>query len=232
MHRCALIALLLAACGQQPGPVRTTVHAAVSDAPAGPHAVVVFATSSLRRPFEALAERYEQDHPGSDVQLHFDGGAQLLAKMGAGETCDVLAIGDSSQMSRFSSAGHLAVGSPTELARSRIAIVVTTGNPKQVHGLADLAAQVCASPSAPVRPRSRSRGKPRSPRGRPRSGRVPWRPQGSSSFATRASCPSARRHREGGAAGRGARSTDQKLITASKVKRSASRSLRDPSGNS
>jgi molybdate transport system substrate-binding protein len=49
----------------------------------------------------------------------------------------VIALGDNSVMARVSSAGHTDVGSPTELARNRVAIVVGSGNPKQVKGLAD-----------------------------------------------------------------------------------------------
>ncbi len=101
--------------------------------------LVVFATASLRRPFEALAQRYELDHPGASVELRCEGGAQLLSAMHAGATSDVVAVADSSLMARFASAGFLAVGSPTELARSRVAIAVAPGNPKEVEGLADLA---------------------------------------------------------------------------------------------
>lgn len=128
---------LLAGCGKSPGesvPVPEAVQA-----PSGPHTVVVFATASLKRPFEVLAKRYEQDHPGAVVELRTEGGAQLLAAMHAGAVCDVLAIGDSSLMARFSSAGYTADGSLAELARNRVAIAVAAGNPKQITGLADLA---------------------------------------------------------------------------------------------
>lgn len=132
-----LLCLLLAG-GQAAGQEAREASAAAA-APAGPHEVVVFATASLRRPFEALARRYELDHPGARVELRFEGGAQLLAAMHAGATADVVAVADSSLMARFSSAALLAVGGPTELARSRIAIAVALGNPKQILGLADLA---------------------------------------------------------------------------------------------
>lgn len=131
---------LFAACGPSPDAAVPAAGASVAaaEAPAAPHRVVVFATASLRRPFEALARRYEQDHPGATVELRCEGGAALLAAMNGGAASDVIAIGDSSQMSRFSSAGLLAVGSPTELARGRIAIAVPKGNAKHVQALADL----------------------------------------------------------------------------------------------
>lgn len=131
--------LLLCACGGEtsvaPDPAVTAV---TSEAPSGPHTLAVCATASLRRAFEAIARRYEQEHPGASVTLHFDGGTQLLAAMNAGERCDVISVGDSSVMARITSAGHTAVGSPAELARNRVAIAVASGNPKQVQGLADL----------------------------------------------------------------------------------------------
>lgn len=128
--------LLLVACSGEPAAPAPAAPAPVQ-APAGPHEIVVFATQSLRSPFEALAKRYEQDHPGAKVVLRFDGGNQILDAMNAGEKCDVVAIGDSSQMSKFAAAAHLAAHSPAELARNRIAIAVAKGNPKQVKGLAD-----------------------------------------------------------------------------------------------
>jgi molybdate transport system substrate-binding protein len=137
--RLALAGLLvLVACGRETAVEPSASTAATSvEAPAGPHQIAVCATASLRRPFEAIATRYEADHPGAVVKLHFDGGTQLLDAMNAGETCDVIALGDNSVMARVVSAGHTAVGSPAELARNRIAIVVASDNPKQVKGLAD-----------------------------------------------------------------------------------------------
>ncbi len=137
--RCAVALLaLLVACGGE-ARVEPVVPASTAsvEAPAGPHEIVVCATASLRRAFEAMARRYEQDHAGAHVRLHFDGGAQLLAALNAGEKCDVIALADSSVMARVSSAGHTDVGSPAELARNRVAIAVAAGNPKQVKGLAD-----------------------------------------------------------------------------------------------
>lgn len=127
MRSSTVALLLLVACGGDPA----------VNPPAGSHEIVVFATQSLKAPFEALAKRYEQDHPGAKVALRFDGGNQLLDAMNAGEKCDVVAIGDSSLMSKFAAAAHLAAHSPAELARNRIAIAVGKGNPKQVKGLAD-----------------------------------------------------------------------------------------------
>ncbi|MBK8097319.1 MAG: extracellular solute-binding protein [Planctomycetes bacterium] len=138
--RWLLASLLIAACDGSPtAPTPASAAAPAVAAPAGPHRLVVLATASLRPAFERLAARYQQDHPGAAVELITDGGAQLLAAMNGGKAADVVAIGDSSLMSRFSSAAHLASGGPRELARSRLAIVVGRGNPKGVQTLVDLA---------------------------------------------------------------------------------------------
>jgi molybdate transport system substrate-binding protein len=136
--------LALAACGDPPSAASraaagTRGGAQPATAPEGPHEVLVFATQSLRAPFLALAQRYEADHPGAKITLRTDGGAELLKALNEGQRCDLLAIGDSSLMSRFAAATHLATGSPAELARNRIALAVAPGNPKAVRGLADLA---------------------------------------------------------------------------------------------
>lgn len=139
MRRSLAFLVLLAGCGAEAAPTSDRSRAAVDDAPLPPHELVVFATDSLRRPFELLAKHYEAAHPGAKVTLRCEGGAQLLDAMNGGTPCDVIAIGDSSLMSRFSAAAHLAGGSPVELARSRIAIVVAKGNPKGVKSLDDFA---------------------------------------------------------------------------------------------
>lgn len=131
--------VLLAACGGNRDVATPSPGAPAVEAPAGPHTVVVFATASLRVPFERLARRYEADHPGAKVELHAAGGAALFARMNAGERADVVAIGDSSLMSKFAAGAMLAPHTATELARNRIGIAVTRGNDQRVQSLADLA---------------------------------------------------------------------------------------------
>ncbi len=131
--------VLLASCGGNRDVATPSPGAPAVEAPAGPHTVVVFATASLRVPFERLARRYEADHPGAKVDLHAAGGAALFARMNAGERADVVAIGDSSLMSKFAAGAMLAPHTATELARNRIAIAVASGNRQRVQSLADLA---------------------------------------------------------------------------------------------
>jgi len=123
---------------------------AAAQPPTHPHQLVVFATQSLAQPLQQLARHYESLAPGATVQLRLAGGDELLAARNAGETCDVLCIGDSSQMSRFAAAAHLQPRTATELARNRLAIATARGNPRGIRGLADLANQA-NNPAAPLR---------------------------------------------------------------------------------
>ncbi len=84
-----LLAACAVACGHaaDAAPSVTAAAAVVAvEAPTGPHTVVVCATQSLRGAFEALAKRYDQDHPGAKVELVTDGGAALLARANRGES--------------------------------------------------------------------------------------------------------------------------------------------------
>ncbi|MBL8747652.1 MAG: substrate-binding domain-containing protein [Planctomycetes bacterium] len=137
--RACLLFLGVAACGDSaPVVARSAPDVAAAIAPAHPHEVVVFATQSLAAPFRRLAAAYERAHAGSRVTLRCEGGAALLAAMVAEQRADVVAIGDSSLMSRFAAAALLESGSPTELARSRVAIAVATGNPLAIAVADDL----------------------------------------------------------------------------------------------
>lgn len=132
--------LLCGACGDAGGAGAGAVTATAAPptvASSGAHTIRVFATHSLQQPFEALARRYESDHPGGKVDLVCAGGAALFARISTGEDADVVAIGDSSLMSRFAASVLLAPG-VAELARNRIAIAVAEGNPKGIGKLADL----------------------------------------------------------------------------------------------
>lgn len=51
----------------------------------------VFAAASLREPLQAIARKYELDHPGLKVALTFAGSQQLAAQINAGAPCDVFA---------------------------------------------------------------------------------------------------------------------------------------------
>lgn len=131
----------LASCGQDvanAGAAGAATSVAVPTPPAEEHRLIVWATTSLQAPLQALAREYERRAGKATVVLRCAGGDDLLTARNQGEPCDVVAIGDSSQMSRFAAAAHLAPHGVAELARNRLAIVVPAGNPGAIRELADL----------------------------------------------------------------------------------------------
>lgn len=133
-----LLLLVLAACGPDPAAAASSPAVAPLQPPTHEHRLLVWATTSLREPLQHLAREYERLAGQATVELRFGGGDDLLTARNQGEACDVVAIGDSSQMSRFAAAAHLAPHGVAELARNRLAIVVPAGNPAAIRELADL----------------------------------------------------------------------------------------------
>ena len=112
--------------------------------------LTVFAAASLQKPFEAIAERFEEDNPGVDVVLSFDGSQSLVDQLGAGAPADVLATADARTMSRAEDAGTVRV--PQEFATNTLTLIVPAGNPAGVTGLdssLDGAKLVVCAPEVP-----------------------------------------------------------------------------------
>jgi molybdate transport system substrate-binding protein len=132
-------AALLAACG------------GAADDPT--EVVTVFAAASLTEAFTALAEEFEAARPGADVVLSFAGSQQLAAQIEQGAPADVFAAADTVQMDRLQNAG-LVASQAQAFAHNRLTIVVETGNPLGIKGLADLGGDgvllVLAAPEVPA----------------------------------------------------------------------------------
>lgn len=103
-----------------------------------PKPLLVFAAASLTAPFGAIEEAFEKAHPGVDVQCNFAGSPQLVLQITEGAAADVFASADTANMQKVAAAGQ-AIGQPRVFAKNRLAIVVKEGNPRGIHGLADLA---------------------------------------------------------------------------------------------
>jgi molybdate transport system substrate-binding protein len=99
--------------------------------------VDVFAAASLTETFHALADDFEDAHPGTRVSLNLGSSAALAQQVVAGAPADVFASASPSAMEVVTGAGRSE--DPTTFARNRLALVVPTGNPGQVRELADLA---------------------------------------------------------------------------------------------
>ncbi|TLH67238.1 molybdate ABC transporter substrate-binding protein [Mycolicibacterium phocaicum] len=104
---------------------------------AGP-VVNVYAAASLKQAFTALADRYEKDNPGADVQFNFAGSSSLVEQLTQGAKADVFASADANNMTKAAKAGLLA-GTPVNFASNTLVIVTPPGNPKQVNNFGDLA---------------------------------------------------------------------------------------------
>lgn len=124
------LALGLAGCGGPGGGAPGT------DAVAGQ--VTVFAAASLSGAFDEIAADVEAAHPGVEIEpIRYDGSSTLATQLIEGARADVFASADEANLQRVVDAGLAA--SPRVFATNRLTLVVPTGNPGDVSGLADLA---------------------------------------------------------------------------------------------
>lgn len=100
--------------------------------------VTVLAASSLTEAFEQIAEAFEADHPGVEVELTFDASSALATQIREGVPGDVFASADETSLAQVVDAG-LGEGEPARFASNRLQIAVPRGNPAGVGSLADLA---------------------------------------------------------------------------------------------
>lgn len=97
----------------------------------------VYAAASLKGAFTALAEHYQKDNPGADVQFNFAGSSSLVEQLTQGAKADVFASADTNNMTKAAKAGLLA-HPPANFAANTLVIVTRPGNPKQLKNFGDL----------------------------------------------------------------------------------------------
>lgn len=112
---------------------------AASSASPGPEttSVTVFAAASLTEAFDALAERFEAEHPSVDVVLSYGGSAALAQQIVEGAPVDVFAAAAEPPMQTVVEAGL--ASDPVVFATNTLELVVPAGNPAGATGLEDLA---------------------------------------------------------------------------------------------
>lgn len=98
----------------------------------------VFAAASLAQSFEQLAEEFEADHSGVEVELSLGGSSDLVAQIREGAPADVFAAADTVTMDTLVEAG-LEGQQPREFATNTLEIVTPPENPAAVGTFADLA---------------------------------------------------------------------------------------------
>lgn len=145
------LVLAMAACGgvQRTDDAQTSTTASTTVADDLTGHVTVLAASSLTAAFTELGGAFEKLHEGARVTFSFAASSALAEQVVQGAPADALATADMKTMARVVEAGK--AGAPTVIARNRLAIAVEPGNPRAVHGLADLSRVdfVLCSPSVP-----------------------------------------------------------------------------------
>ena len=99
--------------------------------------VTVLAAASLTETFTELAEDFEEDHPGVDVELVFGSSTPLAEQAADGAPGDVLATADEASM-RLAEDRNALSDTPETFASNRLTLVTPPDNPAGITTLADL----------------------------------------------------------------------------------------------
>jgi molybdate transport system substrate-binding protein len=133
--------IVVTSCGSGEGPGSTN--------PA--QSLTVYAASSLQAPFDKIAAKLKSQN--ITTTFNYAGTQTLANQLTQGAAADVFASADTAHVKTLDDAGLLA-GEPKVFIHNRLEIVVERGNPKGIHGLADLAGSglvvVLADPSVPA----------------------------------------------------------------------------------
>jgi molybdate transport system substrate-binding protein len=117
-----------------------------------PTSLTVFAAASLQSPFNQVATRLK-DQQNISITFNYAGSQTLTAQLTQGAPADLFASADTAHMTTIQNAG-LTAATPQIFAHNSLEIAVAPGNPKDIHGLADLARNglvvVLADPSVPA----------------------------------------------------------------------------------
>jgi molybdate transport system substrate-binding protein len=116
--------------------------------------LTVFAASSLSDAFDALAVRFEEDHPNVEVVRHYASSSQLAAQLIEGARADLYASANELQMENVVAAG-LVSGSPVNFVTNRLTVITPADNPVGISSPFDLGkpgiSLVLSAPDTPIR---------------------------------------------------------------------------------
>ncbi len=127
----ASLLLVLSACGND-----DAVDPRADGAEQAGGTITVLAAASLTDTFTELAETFEDENPGAEVELSFAGSSDLVAQIQGGAPADVFASVDEANMEKLT-ADDL-VGEPVLFATNTLVIVTPADNPAGVASYADL----------------------------------------------------------------------------------------------
>ena len=100
--------------------------------------IQVLAAASLTEAFTSLAEDFEADHPGVEVELLFGSSTDLAETVADDAPGDVLATADETSMQVAVDAG-VTEAAPAAFAENQLVIVTAPGDPEGIESLDDLA---------------------------------------------------------------------------------------------
>ena len=101
--------------------------------------LTVMAAASLTEPFTALADQYQQLHPGVKIVLNFAGSQALANQIIQGAPGDVFASANLKYMQQMVDQGFVGQDSADTFAYNELVVVVPKSNPAHLATLADLA---------------------------------------------------------------------------------------------
>jgi molybdate transport system substrate-binding protein len=140
----------LAACG---GPATSGCLVTSCGILPSPTTLTVFAAASLQPAFDQIGQQLDAQR-NITTTFSYAGTQTLTAQLQQGAPADVFASADTAHMKQVGDAGLVADGWPRIFAHNRLEIAVERGNPKGIHGLADLSRSglvvVLADPSVPA----------------------------------------------------------------------------------
>lgn len=129
------LALTAAACGSS---TPTSAPTGGSSSTGVTGTITVFAASSLTETFGTIKTDFEKANPGSNIVYNFAGSSTLATQITTGGAkADVFAAASPATMKTVTDAGD-ADGTPVNFVKNQLVIAVPKGNPKGIHGLADL----------------------------------------------------------------------------------------------
>jgi molybdate transport system substrate-binding protein len=129
----ACLVLVAAACGgDDDDDSAATTATTEANAPTG--SITVFAASSLTDAFGELADTFEQENPGTTVEMNFGASSALREQILAGAPADVFASANTSNMDQLVDADEVE-GESEVFVTNVLEIAVPAGNPGNVEGL-------------------------------------------------------------------------------------------------
>lgn len=119
----------------------------------GTRHITVFAAASLTTAYTRIGEAFMAEHPDTTVTFNFASSSDLVTQINEGAPADVYASADQANMAKLTDADGNA-GDPQVFATNVLQIIVETGNPEEIRGVADLAEPgiiyITCAPEVPI----------------------------------------------------------------------------------